>query len=116
MNKPVTLKEISEALNLEVLCGKELLEREIQGGYVSDLLSDVMAMAKKGSIWLTLQCHPNIIAVAVLKQLAGIVIVNKKKPEQATLSKAVAKGVPVLFCHYPAFETVGKLYNMGVSG
>jgi predicted transcriptional regulator len=110
------LSEIVKNFNLEVACGKESLEKEVTGGYVSDLLSDVMANSKKGDIWITLQGHPNIVAVAKLKELAGIIIINKRKPEQETIKKASEEGIPIMTSSLPAFELVGKLYELGISG
>ncbi|MBM3710021.1 MAG: serine kinase, partial [Actinobacteria bacterium] len=86
----------------------------------SDLLSDVIANAKKDSIWITLQIHQNIIGVAVLKELAGIIIVNGRKPEAETLKKAEQENIPVMVTELPAFEIIGKLYgllrSLGFSG
>jgi hypothetical protein len=83
---------------------------------VSDLLSDVMANAKPGDIWVTLQIHQNIIAVATLKELAGIILIGGRQPEKQTLAKAEEEQVPLLLSDLPAFEVVGQLYQMGISG
>jgi predicted transcriptional regulator len=111
-----TLAEIVKTFNLEVTCGKEFLEKEISGGYVSDLLSDVMANSQKDNIWITLQGHPNIVAVAKLKELAGIIIINRRKPDGDTLKKAREEEVPIMTSDLPAFTLVGKLYESGISG
>lgn len=110
------LGEIIKSCNLQVVCGDEALEREVAGGYASDLLSDVMANSKKGDIWITLQVHPNIVAVAKLKEIVGIIMINGRKPEQETITKAKGEGLPIMTTDIPAFELVGKLYNMGVRG
>lgn len=108
--------EIMKACGLEKAAGKDIADRPVEGGYASDLLSDVMANAQKGDIWITLQTHPNIIAVAVLKEISGIVIINGRKPEPEMLEKAGQEGIPVLTSPLPAFELIGKLYGLGVSG
>ncbi|KPK69364.1 serine kinase [candidate division WOR_3 bacterium SM23_60] len=110
------LSELVKDLRLEVLCGGEHLDRSVTGGYVSDLLSDVMAHTKKGALWITLQGHPNIVAVAVLKELSGIVLINKRQPDEETLEKARNEKVAIMTSELPAFELVGKLYQMGLSG
>jgi hypothetical protein len=110
------LKEVVENLNLKVETVPEVLEREVTGGYASDLLSDVMANTKPGDLWVTLQVHPNIIAVATLKELAGIILVQGRKPDDETIAKAQREKVPLLVSEFQAFETVGKLYQMGISG
>jgi hypothetical protein len=91
-------------------------KQEVLGGYASDLLSDVMANAAEGDMWVTLQKHVNIVAVAKLKGLAAIVIVNGRLPEPDTLARAEAEGIPIVSTPLPAFEVVGILYGAGVKG
>ncbi len=110
------LEEILLQLGMETRCGARNLSREVAGGYASDLLSDVMARAEKDCLWVTLQIHQNIVAVAVLKDLAGIVIVNGREPEQETLEKAEKEGVPILVTPHSTFEIVGRLYQLGLRG
>ena len=112
----IKLSQIVSNFRLQVACGEKLLDRELTGGYAGDLLSDVMAHSKKGDIWITLQGHPNIIAIAKLKELAGIVIINDRKPEEETIKKAKSEGVPIMTSEMPAFELIGKLYALGISG
>ena len=83
---------------------------------MSDLLSDVMANCKRNHVWITLQCHPNIVAVAALKWLTGIIIINKRKPDEETVKKAKTEKIPILTSELPAFELIGRLYEMGISG
>ena len=110
----MTLNEVADALNLEVRSAKEQLNREVKGGYVSDLLSDVIAGTREGDLWITLQLHQNIVAVAFLNNLAGIVIVGGREPDPDTLEKAEEQEVPVLVTSLSAYEIAGKLYKMGI--
>ena len=110
------LGEIVEKLNLEVKAGKEGFNADVTGGYVSDLLSDVMANSRKGDLWITLQIHQNTIAVATLKELAGIILINAKEPAGETVVKAEQEGVPLLVSPMTAFEVVCQLHELGVSG
>ena len=110
------LKEIVETLQLTVKTGAGLLDQEVRGGYVSDLMSDVMANAGEGTLWVTLQIHQNIVAVAVMKSLAGIVLINGREPEPETVQKAESEGIPIMVTPMPAFELVGRLFALGVSG
>ena len=116
MKKQVKLLEIKNAFNLQVAGGEEYLEREVTGGYMGDLLSDVMANAQKGNIWVTRQAHPNIVAVAVLRMLSAVIIVNNRKPEAETVQKAVKEKLPIMTTELPAFELVGRLYQLGIKG
>ena len=110
------LKDIAENLGMKVETAQDGLDREVTGGYASDLLSDVMANSKPGDVWITLQVHPNTIAVATLKELAGIIIVQGRKPDEETIGKAQSENVPLLVSDLQAFEIAGRLYQMGISG
>ncbi len=106
------LREIVGKLDMEVKLESSDLEKEVNGGYASDLLSDVMANSNKGNLWITLQIHQNIVAVATLKELAGIVLVNGREPEEDTLKKAEEENIPILVTKLPAFEVIGRLYAL----
>jgi predicted transcriptional regulator len=108
------LQEIVDTLSLEVKTGSSNLGKEVTGGYVSDLLSDVIANSKEGNLWITLQTHQNIVAVATLKELSGIILVNGKRPDEDTLRKATDEGIPIMITPLPAFEIVGRLYALGL--
>lgn len=86
----------------------------MRGGYVSDLISDVLANATKGVLWVTHQTHQNTVAAASLRELAGIVLANGREPEEDTLQKAQAENVALLASNLPAFELVGRLYGLGL--
>ena len=110
----MTLKNVAEALGLAVQTGQGLLERTITGGYAGDLLSDVLAHAQPGDLWVTLQTHANIVAVASAKELGGIVIVNGRTPEEATLRRAEVEGIPILGSPLSTYDVVCQLCELGV--
>lgn len=110
------LNEIINACGLTVATTKPEIDRDVSGGYASDLLSDVMANARDGYIWVTMQTHVNIVAVAVLKNLSGIIIVNGRTPDEQTLAKAEEEGIPLMVTSLTSFEIVGRLYRLGVQG
>jgi hypothetical protein len=99
-----------------VVAGLAAAEREIQGGYASDLLSDVMANSREGDIWITMQKHVNIVAVAQLNGLAAIVLVNGRQPEPDTIARAEENGIPIISTPLQAFEAIGILYGLGIHG
>jgi predicted transcriptional regulator len=107
----MTVKEITEKLNLKVYSGADLLDRKVSGGYVSDLLSDVMGNAGEGEVWITLQSHMNVVAIASLKELAAVILINGIVPDAAVVAKAEEEQVPLLVSMEPAFVVAGKLYN-----
>lgn len=104
------LKDIARELDLKPRAAEGNLEREVSGGYVGDLLSDVMGNAREGQVWITRQTHQNIVAVADLKDLAGIILVNRCEPTQEAVDKANEVGVPILVSSFPAFELAGRIY------
>ena len=108
------LETIVRHLALEVHSAPEKLDSDVTGGYACDLLSYVMAKAKAGDLWITVQGHPNIVAVASLIGLAGIVVAEGAKVEPATLEKAEQEGVPILTTPLPAYEVAGRLWELGV--
>ena len=89
---------------------------EVHGGYASDLLSDVMAHAQDGDAWVTIQKHVNIVAVAQLKNLAVVVIVNGREPDAETRARALEHGVAIVVTPLAAFDTAGRLYELGLRG
>ena len=110
------LRDLVEHLDLKVRSAHDSLDREITGGYVSDLLSDVIGNSTEGDVWITLQIHQNIVAVAVMRDLAGIILVSDREPEEETVRKAEQEHVPIMVCSLPAFEVVGRLYTLGLQG
>lgn len=112
----ISLKKIVEELKLRVVTAAGSLDREVSGGYASDLLSDVIAHCRRDNIWITLQVHQNIVGVASLKELAGIIIVNNREPEEETLQKAEEENIPILITELPTFEIVGRLHGLGIPG
>ncbi|MFW6224324.1 MAG: DRTGG domain-containing protein [Bacteroidota bacterium] len=108
----MTVQQLIEKLSLKVFGGEKGLENEISGGYVSDLLSDVMGNADAGEVWVTLQTHKNVMAIASLKDLAAIILVNNHQPEEDTLAQANEEGVPLLGTELSTFEVTGKLYKL----
>ena len=106
------VSELVAKLDLKVWGGEKGLEVEIAGGYTSDLLSDVMGHAGTGSVWITLQTHKNVLAIASLKELAAIVLVKGYQPEGDMLAHSNIENIPVLGTTEEAFEISGKIYKL----
>ena len=106
------VKDIITIMNLKIFGGNQGLNHEISGGYTSDLLSDVMGHAENGKIWITLQTHKNVIAIASLKELAAVILIKGLEPDADMLAQAEEEGIPVLGTNDQAFETTGKLFNL----
>ncbi len=111
----MTLQDIIDKLGLQVLTApKDFAEVTPLSGYTSDLLSCVMTGARRGGLWVTLQAHGNIVAVAALVELAAVIVTENAQPDPATLAKANEQGVTLLSAPQPSFAIVGKLWEMGL--
>jgi serine kinase of HPr protein (carbohydrate metabolism regulator) len=108
----MTVKELADKLNLEVVAGAKGLNNAINGAYVSDLLSDVMGYAKAGDVWITLQTHKNVMAVASLRDLPAVILVKGFKPEQDMAEQAENENIPVLISKENTFDIAGKIYSL----
>src|SRR5215213_6379876 len=115
MDKTMNLQQIIDQFNLTVLTEtREFSTISPTGGYSSDLLSCVMAGARKGYLWTTLQAHLNIVAVAALNEVAAIIITENAQPDAASIAKANQQGVILLSTTQPTYEINGKLWEFGI--
>lgn len=112
----MTLGEMKDILAAEVVVGSECLDIEIRDAFAADLLSDVLAFAKEGTLLITGITNPQVIRTAEMLELVGIVFVRGKKPDAETLKLAQIKKVPILSTHYIMFETCGRLFKNGLVG
>ncbi len=111
----MNLQEIIEKLNLTVLTNPiDFVDCTPTRGYAADLLSCVMAGAKQRGLWVTLQAHANVVAVASLLELSAVIITEGASPEPATIATANEKSVTLLSSSMPTFQVVGKLWEMGL--
>lgn len=110
----MNLNEMIDTYGLTVFAPPVDPAVKVAFGYASDLLSDVIANAGKDCVWVTMQTHTNILAVASLKDVGAIVIVSDHKPADDTIATAKQKGICVLGTGMPAFEICGKLYADGI--
>jgi DRTGG domain. len=111
----MNLQAIITQLDLAVLTRAGDFKRVTPvSGYASDLLSCVMAGAKHGCIWVTLQAHANIVAVAALLEMSAVIITEDARPDPATIAKANEEGITLLSTTQPTFYVVGKLWELGL--
>lgn len=106
------VNELIGELNLTLFCGEAGMNNVIKGGYTCDLLSDVMGNIEEGMLWITMQTHHNVLAVASLKDAAAVLIVNGYAPDDEMLEKGREEGIPVLGTKLPAFEASGIIYRL----
>ncbi len=111
----MNLQQIIDELNLTVLTEeKDFSGITPVGGYAADLLSCVMTGAVHGGLWITLQSHINIVAVAALLELSAVIITEGAQPDTATIQKANDNGITLLSTSLPTYPIVGRLWEMGI--
>ena len=109
------LKKIINYLKLQNLTPKLNTDIKIVGCYVSDIMSDTLANASEGDLWITQQSHQTIIALASLKGIPAILLVNGKKPISEMVKKAEEEGIVFLATSMPCFEVAGRIYQLHFS-
>lgn len=109
------LSSIVEALGLESKGPESIGDREVTSGYASDNLSQVVFNADRGCLWVTRLAHQNIVTVAALKEMAGVVIAGGLEPDNGAIVKALVEGVPLLVSTSTVAEVVDRLYSLGIS-
>jgi imidazolonepropionase-like amidohydrolase len=111
----MNIQQIIEKLDLQVLTEPRDFSSIVPTfGYSSDLLSCVMAGAPKQGIWVTLQAHGNIVAVAALLELTAVIITEGAMPDENTIQKANDEGVTLFSTPNSTFYTIGQLWEMGL--
>ena len=106
----MTTKDLIDKLGLRALSTFD--DRDVNGVFVSDMMSDVMAGAKSGNLWLTVQTHKSIVPAANLVDVAAIIITSGKQVPQETIDIASKYNIAILASNLPTFELVGKLYAL----
>jgi predicted transcriptional regulator len=107
----MTTKDLIERLGLKPLSKFE--DRDVDGVFVSDMMSDVMAGAKSGNLWLTIQTHKSIVPAANLVDISAIIVTSGKEVPEDTISLASRYDIAILSSELATFELVGKLYGLG---
>jgi hypothetical protein len=110
----ITVGDVVERLAAKVVAGEERLDRPVTGGYVGDLLSCVMAGASSGDLWITVQGHPNVVAVATLVGISAIVVAEGARIDPGTAERANSEGIPLLSSPRRSFSLVEGLVALGV--
>lgn len=110
----MTLKELSQALELRCITQTMDEERTVGDGYSCDLLSWVLAHGAADMVWITVMTHLNVIAVALLMEMACIILPEGIEMEQASIDKANEEGIAVFSSNKTAYELCGKMYALGV--
>lgn len=110
------LREVKDILEAEIIVGEENMDMEVKTAFGADLMSDVLAFAKAGSLLLTGLTNTQVIRTANVLDIAAIILVRGKKPSSETIALARELKIPILATKYILFETAGRLYLKGIVG
>ncbi len=110
------LRDVKDILDAEVFIGEDCLDLEVKTAFGADLMSDVLAFAKAGSMLLTGLTNTQVVRTANVLDIAAIILVRGKKPSSDTIELARQLNIPLLSTKYILFETAGRLYEKGIVG
>ncbi|MCE5210128.1 MAG: hypothetical protein LLG40_01060 [Deltaproteobacteria bacterium] len=110
------LREVKEILDANIIVGEEKLDMEVSTAFGADLMSDVLAFAKAGSLLLTGLTNPQVVKTAASRNIAAIILVRGKEPSSEAIDMAKELKIPILTTKYILFETSGILYSKGIVG
>lgn len=112
----MTLRDISQLLEAEVVCGEGCLEENVKCVGASDLMSDVLAFGEPGILLLTGLSNAQSVRTAIIIEASGIVYVRGKKPDKEGIRIAREKGIPILSTECMMYKACGLLYSQGLPG
>jgi hypothetical protein len=92
----------------------DLTEAGLTGCYISDLLSDVLANAQPGVLWVTIHTHRNVVSVASMKDIAAVLFTCGRKPEAAIIAEAARENILLLNTPLTTYAAAGKLWEAGL--
>jgi len=96
----------------QVVAGHGGLENPIEGVYICDLLSWVMAKSKPKNAWITIQSHVSIVAVALMVEQSCIIVSEGVEVEKEAVERANEEGMPILSFSGTSYEAAIKLYHL----
>lgn len=112
----MTLLEIKNLLNAEVLCCEEFLDREVHSACASDFMSDALAFVKDQPMLLTGMVNPQVVRTAEMLDMCCIVFVRGKVPTEEILKLAAEREIVVMRSEHRMFIACGLLYVNGLAG
>jgi len=105
----LTLKEMITALDGELLTPEMNLEAECAKFFASDLMSDVLAFIKPGSILMTGLVNSHVVRTARLVEVTAIIIVQGKRPDRKVIDEARENHVPIIATGCSMFEACSRV-------
>lgn len=101
--------ELIDKFGFRLVSGEGGIDNEISGVYIGDLLSWVMSNAKDGDVWITIQGHINIMAVASLTGVGCVIVAENAEISEEAIAKSESEDIPLLATQLSSYETA-KLF------
>jgi len=105
----MTVKDFASSLELENWTPDIDLNTQITGGYAGDMLSWVMGRAKTGCVWMTIMSNQNVAAVALMADVACVVLTENVSPDDALVIQANTRGLPLFTSPLSTYELSCRL-------
>ena len=110
------IRDMVNLLDAKVLCGEELLDKEVNSAFGCDMMSDVLAFVKEQAVLITGLCNPQVVRTAEMMDMRCIVFVRGKMPPEEVVDLARESGIVILATNERMYSSCGKLYANGLSG
>lgn len=108
----MTVKELIQQTNWKALTQGP--DEEVSSAYICDLLSWVIARAQSGTVWVTVQAHLNVVAVAALTGCACVIIPESIPVSEETLTAAQNKDVTIISASCSSYGAALTLSKLGI--
>lgn len=112
----MTLRQVCDVLDGTIICGEELADSPVSSACGCDLMSDVLAFTRPGSVLLTGLTNAQVVRTAEMMDLKGIVFVRNKQPDHQTIQMAQSLNLVIILSPHPLYESCGRLYQTGLRG
>lgn len=112
----MTLRDVKEILEAEVLCGDHMLDREVGTAFACDLISEMLAYADSHTLLITSLTNPHVLHTAEVMDAIGVIFVGDKKPDQDIIKKINHDDIPLLSTPFLIFKCCGLLFANGIEG
>lgn len=110
----MTLKEVTEQVEATVVCGETFLERTVQAGFASDLMSDVLTLMNDNLLLITGLANIQSVRTAEMADIGQILYVRNKIPTKDMVALAKEQGIVLITTSYSMFKASALLYQAGL--
>ncbi|MHB8063085.1 MAG: DRTGG domain-containing protein [Ruminiclostridium sp.] len=106
------IEELIKEIGGKILTGSnDKNDLKVENVYICDLLSWVMSHAQKGDAWITVLTNVNVPAVAMMTDVACIIIPEGIEVPELTLKKANENSIIIIGSQYSAFEISKRIFK-----